>query len=259
MANILDLSMENFLGGIYMYLSELFLKTLNGDYSRKSVTNALEACNTEMVKRIGDFDDPGDLDKAFFVDVNTCSKTKPEFDELMDFWDAYADLDSLVPNDIKDELCILRTIFEIDGIYQYLLNKEMIKELTNKEVFYLDRISYLLRRIRGAEEIVFFTKTDTGMRVAYRTPLEDFDRFLSPFEYASVQNKIIHTMKNNGAVAAAGQCDEGVKLLKGYVINNGEWIECTNEELGKYCQIFSESGIECVKELRGFKYFRDVK
>lgn len=258
MANILDLSMENFIGGFDMYLSELFLKTLNGDYSRKSVINALEVCDNEMIKRIGDFDDPGDLDKAFFIDVNTCSKTKPEFDELMDFWDAYADLDSLVPNEKKDELCILRTIFEIDGIYQYLLNKEMVKELSNKEVFYLDRISYLLRRIRGAEEIVFFTKTDTGMRVAYRTPLKDFDRFMSPFEYASVQNKIIHTMKNNGAIAATGQCDEGVILLKGYVCNNGEWTECTDEELEKYRQIFSESGVDCIKELRGFNFFRDV-
>lgn len=69
-----------------MYLSELFLKTLRGDYSISSIRNALTVCNAEFLKRIETI----------------------QFAERLDFWDVYCEFDSMFELTEKNNYPLLR-------------------------------------------------------------------------------------------------------------------------------------------------------
>lgn len=68
-----------------MYLSELFLQQLDGDFSMKSVEHALGKCDEEFRSRT----------EAVSVD------------EMRAFWDVYKEFDSELCEDVRNSLQIL--------------------------------------------------------------------------------------------------------------------------------------------------------
>lgn len=94
-----------------MYLSELFLEKLNGDFSRKAVLRALEKCNDEMLQRLGTYQCAGELIGYFFNEEgqqqNVSKRIKQEFG---DFWDVYGELDDMLTPGIKRNYLILQMI-----------------------------------------------------------------------------------------------------------------------------------------------------
>lgn len=88
-----------------MYLSELFLKHLNGDCSRKTVLRALRKCNDEMLQRLGAYPCAGEIIGCIFNGDEATKQTKQEFE---DFWDVYGEFDDMLTPKMKKNYLILQ-------------------------------------------------------------------------------------------------------------------------------------------------------
>lgn len=81
-----------------MYLSELFLGGLGGDYSIKSLKKALSMCNKEFLKRLS-------KEKLNCKQCLSCYKQ-----ELLDFYDVYSEFDEELDFSFKNKFFILQQI-----------------------------------------------------------------------------------------------------------------------------------------------------
>lgn len=70
-----------------MYLSELFLRTLEREHSSTAVQTALITCNRELCRRMGGIFDEGDCIRYFFYTDQNDEIRKPNenYQELIDF------------------------------------------------------------------------------------------------------------------------------------------------------------------------------
>lgn len=84
-----------------VYLSELFLGVLNGDYSYKSLYKALKKCNKEFLKRLS-------KDKLSCKQCLSCYKQ-----ELIDFRDVYNEFDEELDLAVKNKFFILQEILYV--------------------------------------------------------------------------------------------------------------------------------------------------
>lgn len=89
-----------------LYLSELFLEKLNGDFSNKAVIRAVENCNDEILKRMSTYPFARDLIDYFFYG----KEQKQIKQELGDFRDVYHEFDKLIKPNIKKNYLILQVI-----------------------------------------------------------------------------------------------------------------------------------------------------
>lgn len=88
-----------------MYLSELFLKKLNGDCSRKAVLKALRKCNNEMLQRLRTCPCAGEIIDCILNGVEAPKQVKREF---ADFWDVYSEFDNMLTPKMKRNYLILQ-------------------------------------------------------------------------------------------------------------------------------------------------------
>ncbi len=86
-----------------VYLSELFLKKLNGDFSRRAVLKALKKCNDEILQRVKTCQCSGDFICFFF-------SREGQKQELADFWDVYSEFDDMLRPEVKKTYLILQMI-----------------------------------------------------------------------------------------------------------------------------------------------------
>lgn len=94
-----------------VYLSELFLENLNGDFSRQAVLRALEKCNDEILKRIGTYSCARGLIGYFFNKGEQTRKlSKQMTQELVDFWDVYGEFDPMLRPNVKRNYLILQML-----------------------------------------------------------------------------------------------------------------------------------------------------
>lgn len=94
-----------------VYLSELFLENLNGDFSRQTVIRALEKCNDEMLKRIGAYPCAKNLIIYLFNrGKQTWKLPKQITQELVDFWDVYGEFDTMLRPNVKRNYLILQML-----------------------------------------------------------------------------------------------------------------------------------------------------
>lgn len=93
------------------YLSELFLESLNGDFSRKAVLKALEKCNDEILKRMHIYPCAKGVIDTFFCRVKQKKRISNQIrQELIDFWDVYSEFDNMFQSSTKKEYLILQMI-----------------------------------------------------------------------------------------------------------------------------------------------------
>jgi len=93
-----------------LYLSELFLQKLNGDFSRKAVIMALEKCNDDILQRLGTYGLAGELIGCFINggrEKQVSSKIKQEISDLLD---VYGEFDDMITSKMKRDYLILQII-----------------------------------------------------------------------------------------------------------------------------------------------------
>lgn len=84
-----------------VYLSELFLRVLGEEYSERSVIEALEKCNEEILSRL--------------TDICGFSQDNIPFDlrqEIFDLIDVYQEFEDTLGTDVKNRFFIQRLITE---------------------------------------------------------------------------------------------------------------------------------------------------
>lgn len=92
-----------------LYLSEIFLETLNGDFSLKAVLKALKKCDEKVTQRTGVY---GRVRKfmeqkfgVFEVNLKVPRNMRQEF---WDFWDVYGEFDDMLTPGMKRKYLILQ-------------------------------------------------------------------------------------------------------------------------------------------------------
>lgn len=94
-----------------VYLSELFLDNLDGDFSHDAVLRALGKCNDEICMRIGAYPCArGRINNFFNREKPTKNLPKQIRQELKDFWDVYSEFDSMLRPGIKKNYLILQIL-----------------------------------------------------------------------------------------------------------------------------------------------------
>lgn len=94
-----------------MYLSEMFLETLDGDFTLKAVLRALEECDEVIVQRQGVC---GSVEK-FMKPKCGVSKLFLKMplsirQEIWDFWDVYGEFDYMLTPGMKRRFSILQMV-----------------------------------------------------------------------------------------------------------------------------------------------------
>lgn len=215
-----------------MNLSLLFLRVLNGDFSRKSVKSAVETCNQELLSRLGTTGNEIDIEKVFFNDQEREYGVSDFFLELMDFWDTYEQFDHLLTKNEKKNFEIMYIIFEADGVYQLRKNEKLIQELAEKERIRLQELCREIEGIYNAKKISFFLKEKDGMILRYQMPLDEFEESLLSFNYVAVQNRLIELIKSEGlAVVTAGSKGLTPQRMHGFITAENGWFSCPENVL----------------------------
>ena len=95
-----------------MYLSELFLQSLDGNYDTNTALIALEICNKELCRRMDGVIDEIDCIRYFFCTDENGEIIEPNvrYQELMDFWDVSRDFYYEIPYEIKKNMWIIQMI-----------------------------------------------------------------------------------------------------------------------------------------------------
>lgn len=92
-----------------LYLSEIFLETLNGDFSLKAVLKALKKCDERVSKRTGVY---GRVRKCmkqrFGIYGRNLQVPRNMQQEFWDFWDVYGEFDDMLTPGMKRKYLILQ-------------------------------------------------------------------------------------------------------------------------------------------------------
>ena len=92
-----------------LYLSELFLETLNGDFSLEALLKALKNCDEEVILRSKKHGH-GNMKISRLLRKFGFKHKVPQYvqQEFLDFWDVYKEFDDMLPAGIKKEYYILQ-------------------------------------------------------------------------------------------------------------------------------------------------------
>lgn len=94
-----------------LYLSELFLETLNGDFSLEAVLKALKRCDEEILHKLDGCGFVNRLFKAFRRMLGLKKEIHPNMQQgLLDFWDVYGEFDNMLSPGMKKKYFVLRMI-----------------------------------------------------------------------------------------------------------------------------------------------------
>lgn len=92
-----------------LYLSEIFLETLNGDFSLKAVLKALKKCDEKVNQRAGVCGRVRKLmEQKFGVSEITLKVPRNMRQEFWDFWDVYGEFDYMLIPGMKRKYLILQ-------------------------------------------------------------------------------------------------------------------------------------------------------
>lgn len=121
------------------YLSEVFLASLNGDFSLEKVIYAINACNQELMERFKNTKYLND----FISYLSNNQTPKYIYQEFLDFWDVYGEFDEFLMSEVKEKYLILGVIHPVRNCQKenrFLIDKTTIKEIYESNA---DMVSYL--------------------------------------------------------------------------------------------------------------------
>lgn len=92
-----------------LYLSELFLETLNGDFSLKAVLKALRKCDEKVFQWTGVCGRIGMFMKQRWGGLGLLVKVPRNMrQEFWDFWDVYREFDDMLTLNMKRRYLVLQ-------------------------------------------------------------------------------------------------------------------------------------------------------
>lgn len=214
-----------------MYLSELFLQSLDGNYDTNTALIALEICNKELCRRMDGVIDETDCIRYFFCTDENGEIIEPNvrYQELMDFWDVYRDFDDEIPYEIKQNMWILQMIYEADSHRVFWEKERRKRELSQEQLNSLNLICREVEEKIGKKELVILLQERTGLQVWERIELKGFDGEGPVPERDFVENELMKLFQSGGiAVLVVGRKGLTPQRLYGYSLSSSG---C--EKLGK--------------------------
>lgn len=218
-----------------MYLSELFLKTLNGENTLKAAQKALEACNIELCRRMDGIVDELDCLRYFFnMDQNDeILSPSDRYQELIDFWDVYQEFDNFIPSEVKNRMWLLQMVFETD-CSRITWEKEKRKAQLNPEQLQsFDVLCKEFEAIIGKKELVILKRGKTEFKVWEKFELQGFDGEGIIPERDFAENKLLKLFESEGIVVLiVGRIGLTPQRFYGYHISDRGCSALEQKEIG---------------------------
>ncbi len=206
-----------------MYLSELFLKSLNGNYNTSTALIALEVCNKELRKQMIGIEDKMERIRYFFCTDKKGEIVEPNarYLELMDFWDVYQDFDKEIPYEIKQNMWILQMIYEADSRRVFWEKERRKQEMTQVQCNSLNMICREFEEKIGKKELVILLEERTGLQVWERIEMKGFNGKEPVPERDFAENELMKLFQSGGIAVLVVEC-EGVtpQQFYGYRVSN---------------------------------------
>ncbi len=214
-----------------MYLSELFLQSLNGSYDTNTALMALEICNKELCERMNGVEEETECIRYFFRTDESGEIIEPnaKYQELMDFWDVYRGFDDEIPYEIKKSMWILQMIYEADSQRIYWEKERRKRELSQEQLDGLNLLCGEFEEKIGKKELVILLQEGTRLRVWERMELKGFDGEGPIPERDFAENELMKLFQSGGvAVLIVGRKGLTPQRFYGYSLSSSG---C--EKLGK--------------------------
>ena len=108
-----------------MYLSELFLMSVEHDMSVENVKKAVCTCDREMRRRMEKFESKEDCVSYFFYKSGKNRRINASGEEILDFWDVYREFDTETGANTGNDCELLKVC---------RIMRQILKEYTYKRV-----------------------------------------------------------------------------------------------------------------------------
>lgn len=219
-----------------MYLSELFLQSLNGSYDTNTALIALEICNKELCGRLNGVEEEAECIRYFFSTDESGEIIEPnaKYQELMDFWDVYRGFDDEIPYEIKKSMWILQMIYEADSQRIYWEKERRKRELSQEQLDGLNLVCGEFEEKIGKKELVILLQERTGLQVWERIELKGFDCEGAVPERDFVENELMKLFQSGGiAVLVVGRKGLTPQRFYGYRVSNCGCKKLDQEEVDK--------------------------
>lgn len=217
-----------------MYLSELFLQSLDGNYDTNTALISLGICNKELCRRMDGVIDETDCIRYFFCTDENGEIIEPNarYQELMDFWDAYRDFDDEIPYEIKKNMWILQMIYEADSHRVFWEKERRKQEMTQVQCDSLNMICQEFEEKIGKKELIVLLQARTGLQVWERIELKGFDGEGSVPERDFAENELMKLFQVGGvAVLIVGRKGLTPQRFYGYSFSNCGCEKLVQEEV----------------------------
>ena len=206
-----------------MYLSELFLQSLNGSYDTNTALIALEICNKELCGRMNGVEEEAECIRYFFCTDENGEIIEPNarYQELMDFWDVYRGFDDEIPYESKKSMWILQMIYEADSQRIYWEKERRKRELSQEQLDGLNLVCGEFEEKIGKKELVILLQEGTKLRVWERMELKGFDGEGPVTERDFAENELMKLIQSGGvAVLIVGRKGLTPQRFYGYSFSN---------------------------------------
>lgn len=217
-----------------MYLSELFLRTLEREHSSTAVQTALITCNRELCRRMGGIFDEGDCIRYFFYTDQNDEIRKPNenYQELIDFWDVYWGYDSEVCDEVKNKRWILQMIYEMDCNRIMWEADQRRKEMSSEQIESLNMLCKEFEDKIGKKNLVLLRQERGNLKVWSKFELHGFDGEKRLPERDFAENELIKMFQSDGIVVLiVGRIGLTPRRFYGYRLSNNNYKKMRNEEV----------------------------
>lgn len=235
-----------------MYLSELFLQSLNGSYDTNTVMIALEICNKELCERMNGVEEEAECIRYFFRIDERGEIIEPnaKYQELMDLWDVYRGFDDEIPYQIKQNMWILQMIYEADSQRIYWEKERRKLELSQEQLDGLNLLCDEFEEKIGKKELVILLQEGTRLRVWERMELKGFDGEETVPERDFAENELMKLFQSGGAaVLIVGRKGLTPQRFYGYSFSSSGCEKLRAEELHDLLKVLQEE--RPMVEIRG--------
>lgn len=217
-----------------MYLSELFLQSMNGSYDTNTALIALEICNKELCGRMNGVEEEAECIRYFFRTDESGEIIEPnaKYQELMDFWDVYRDFDDEIPYEIKQNMWILQMIYEADSHRVFWEKEKRKQELSQEQLDGFNLVCGEFEEKIGKKELVILLQEGTKLQIWERMELKGFDGEGPVPERDFAENELMKLFQSGGvAVLIVGRKGLTPQRYYGYYISDNRYRELEQLEI----------------------------
>ncbi|SHK82550.1 hypothetical protein [Hespellia stercorisuis] len=200
-------------------LSEIFLDTLNEDYSDASVEAAFIKCDQILKEKLETVHSEEEYVAYFFDCEEEDITINGKGLELFDFWDVFKEFSEILQRvDFGPELIILKTIAEVDFLNKSILNNSVKKSISDTYVNTISQVVKFINELTGKKQITITILAGDATQYEKVIPLEDLEDEKDLFTQVFLENVVMDLVNKLGLIEI--ELEKGEKVYIAFKEDN---------------------------------------